>query len=72
MFEFLGSPKTGDLITASLLFPLSPNLSISSRLCCTVSLRNVPSLGCRLELADAHFTLRFHKRYVDVGIRTTA
>jgi hypothetical protein len=53
MFEFLRSPKTGGLITASLLFLLRPNLSISSRQYCTVSLRNATSLGCRPELADA-------------------
>lgn len=52
MFEFLRSSKTGGSITSSLLFPLSPNLSICSRQGCAISLRNT-SLGCRLELADA-------------------
>lgn len=61
MFELLRSPKTSGLIAASpasLLFFPKPNLSISSRQSCDVSLRNAASWGVVWNGLTLPFTLK--------------
>lgn len=71
MFELLSSSKTGGFPgpSASLRILLKPNLSISKRQFCAISLRN----GCRLGLGDAPGHVNFHRRrYAEVSFCTLA
>jgi hypothetical protein len=61
MFELLRSPKTGGFIPASpvsLLFLLNPNLSVSYRQACALSLRNAASWRFIWDRLMLPFTLK--------------